>query len=1053
MSFHFYPLAKHVEQGVVPLFFLFLLFLQPIYGQQAHDHERCGTVHFNLQQYQQKGYSAEQIQSRFESWMLAKKQEIRQRSLGSQSTDQTESVLSVPVVVHIMHRGESVGDDSNIPFSQVEDQIRILNEDFRRLNPDRDQTLPIFQDVAADVRIEFVLARQSPDGFATNGVTRTEGSDERYGINDGNTLSNLSQWPPQDYFNIWVAPLNNGLLGYAQFPVSDLPGLERANTNPATDGIVIDYRFFGSTNNATGISRGRTTTHEVGHYFGLRHIWGDGDCSVDDFVSDTPTQESDSQGCPANPFSCGSPDMFQNYMDYTTDACMNLFTMEQKERMRIVLENSPRRASLLNSPGLTEPMMIENDANISRIIEPQESTCSNLVTPTISLTNSGTNTINSVSVSLFLQGNFVEELVADVSLPTGEETSISFPTLELTPSSVTNNALDISFQVTQVNGNNDDNTSNNFRQRNFIIPERGELPIRENFEALTDRSLINQGIIQNPDQLIGWSLTNAPGFDGLDNQALHLNFYDYENGLGARDLLYTPVYDLSNVRKASLRLRYAYAPYTEGNDLSEDRFIIGISTDCGATIEETLFDAAGANLATAEASNAPFVPESRAEWQQLEFSLDDYLGNPNVVLVLIGENDWGNNLYLDDIEISIDEINTLDIALEEVVSPNNLSCPGSITPSIRIRNEGTSTVSSFEVSYQFDNQSPTTFTNRDFPLINEESELLSFEPVSLSPGRHTLNVSVTQPNMGVDQDPSDNFRTIHFYIDEQQDVIPLVQEFNSSSQLADVLSGTEPNDQQDWLVINPDGATTWESVPASGIRFNNTSAYINLYDYQSLGASDMLVSPILDMSVTQEASVFFKVSYALLSTSYADTLRLKVSTDCGSTYETVYERSGADLAIIPFNEAWEPQSAEDWRQEFVNLSQFAGEPEVRVAFEVVNAYGNNLYLDDIEFYTSANDQPVSRNLNENAYRVFPNPFNPSVSIGGDGYLKMAFNLREREDVRIQMMDSQGRLLSDKLFPFTLNQTYRFDLLSLPSGMYIFRVLSNSINTTQQLLKQ
>ena len=1053
MSSHFYPLAKHVKQGVVPLLFLLLSFLQPIYGQHSHDHERCGTVHYNQQRYQQKGYSAEQIQSRFESWMSAKKQELRQRSLGAQSTEQTEPVFTVPVVVHIIHRGESIGDGTNIPFSQVADQIRVLNEDFRRLNSDRDETLPIFQDVAADVRIEFVLARQSPDGFATNGVTRTEGTDSSYGINDAPTLSNFSQWSPEDYFNIWVAPLSSGLLGYAQFPISDLPGLERANTNAATDGIVIDYRFFGSTGNATAISRGRTTTHEVGHYFGLRHIWGDGDCSVDDFVSDTPTQESDSQGCPVNPFSCGSPDMFQNYMDYTTDACMNLFTIEQKERMRIVLENSPRRASLLNSPGLTEPMMVENDAHISRIIEPRESACSNIVTPTISLTNSGTNAINSVSISLFLQGNFVEELVADVNLPTGEETSISFPALELTPSSVTNNALDISFQVTQVNGNEDNNTSNNFRQRSFIIPERGTLPLRENFETVTDTSLINEGIVLNPDQLIGWNLTSAPGFDGLDNQALRINFYDYESGLGEQDFLYTPIYDLRNVREAILRLRYAYAPYTEGNDLSEDRFTIGISTDCGATIEETLFDAAGANLATSEASNAPFVPESRAEWQQLEFSLDDYLGNPNVVLVFIGENDWGNNLYLDDIEISIDEINTLDIALEEVVSPNYLSCPGSITPSIRIRNEGTSTVSSFEVSYQFDNQSPTTFNNRDFPLINEESEVINFEPVSLSPGRHTLNVSVTQPNMGVDQDPSDNFRTFHFYIDEQQDVIPLVQEFNSGSQLADVLSGTEPDDQQDWLVINPDGATTWESVPASGIGFNNTSAYINLYDYQNVGASDMLVSPVLDMREAQEASVFFKVSYALLSPSYADTLRLKVSTDCGLTYETVYERSGSDLAIIPFDAAWEPQSAEDWRQEFVNLSQFAGEPEVRVAFEVVNAYGNNLYLDDIEFYTSANDQPVSRRLNENSYRVFPNPFNPSVSIGGDGYLKMAFNLREREDVRIQMMDSQGRLLSDKLFPFTLNQTYRFDLLSLPSGMYIFRVLSNSINTTQQLLKQ
>jgi hypothetical protein len=1047
-----HPLLHVLKHGIALLLFLWVMVL-PALAQHTHDHERCGTVPFNRHSYHNKGISAEEIKSRFESWMNDKKQDLRQRSLHTQGTSQTEPVLTIPVVVHVIHRGENLGEGSNIPYEQVIDQIDILNEDFRRLNPDRDETLPIFQDVAADVRIEFVLARQSPEGFATNGVTRTEGSQQTYGINSATTLSNLSLWPPEDYFNMWVAPLGNGLLGYAQFPVSDLPGLEGAITTPATDGIVIDYRYFGSTGNVAPSSRGRTTTHEVGHYLGLRHIWGDGDCSADDFVEDTPLQESDSDGCPIDPFSCGSPDMFQNYMDYTTDVCMNLFTLEQKERMRIVLENSPRRASLLISPGLTEPMMVENDAAIARIIEPKESTCSNLVTPTISLTNTGTNAINTVSVSLFLQGNLVGEQQANVNLQTGEETTLSFTTLDLTPGNMTNNALEMSFQISQVNGSDDNNSSNNFRRVDFIIPQRGALPLSENFEVNADTSLVNQGIIQNPDQLIGWNLVGAPGFGGPDNQALYLNFYDYENGIGESDFLYSPVYDFSNLRDATLSLRYAYAPYTEGSDLSEDRFIIGISTDCGATIEETLFDAAGIDLATASPSNAPFSPQSRAEWQQLEFSLNDYVGNPNVVLVFTGINDWGNNLYLDDVEISIDEINNLDIAIEEVLSPARISCISNPTPAIRVRNEGSSTINTFEVSYQIDNLPMTSFANRDFPLQSEESEFLTFETLDLSPGRHTLSVQVSEPNLLVDEDPSDNFRTFTFYIDDQQDVIPLVQEFNEGGNLPDILNGSASTNERSWMVVNPDGATTWQTVPASGNGFNNNSAFINLFDYQNVGTTDMLVSPVLDFSSTDEASVFFKVSYALLSESYADTLRLKVSTNCGLTYETVYERAGADLAILQSDNAWNPQSAEDWRQEFVNLSSFAGATDVRVAFEVVNAYGNNLYLDDIEFYTSSDDSPVAQKLDENSYRIFPNPYNPSVSIGGDGYLKMAFNLRAREDVRIQLLDSRGKLLSDELYPFTLNQTYQFDLLSLPTGMYIFRVISNSINTTRQLLKQ
>lgn len=1048
----FHPSVSILKQGISLLLFL-LLMARLAFGQQSHDHERCGTVPFNQHHYHQKGISGEEVKARFESWMKDKKQTLREQNLRTQGTTQTEQVLTIPVVVHVIHRGEPLGDGSNIPYVQIQDQINILNEDFRRLNPDQDETLPIFQDVAADIRIEFVLARQSPEGFATNGVTRTEGTQQTYSINSASTLSDLNQWPPEDYFNMWVAPLGNGLLGYAQFPLSDLPGLEGANTNPDTDGIVIDYRYFGSTGNVAASSRGRTTTHEVGHYLGLRHIWGDGDCSADDFVEDTPLQESDSDGCPIDPFSCGSPDMFQNYMDYTTDVCMNLFTLDQKDRMRIVLQNSPRRVSLLSSPGLTVPMMVENDAGIARIIEPQESSCSNLVTPTINLVNTGSNAINSVSISLFLQGNLVEERQANISLQTGEETTLSFSTLDLTPGNTTNNALEMSFQINQVNGTDDNNGTNNFRTVDFIIPRRGSLPLLENFEVNADTSLINQGIIRNPDQLIGWNLVGAPGFDGPDNQALYINFYDYERGIGESDYLYTPVYDFSNLRDATLSLRYAYAPYTEDGSLSEDRFIIGISTDCGATIEETLFDAAGIDLATAPPSNAPFAPDSRAEWQQLAFSLDDYLGNPNVVLVFIGVNDWGNNLYLDDIEISTDEINALDIAIEEVLSPARLSCISNPTPAVRIRNEGTSTVNSFEVSYQIDDLPMISFANRDFPLESEESELLTFETLDLSPGRHTLSVGVSEPNLLVDQDPSDNFTTFTFYVDDQQDVIPLVQEFNEGRSLPDILNGSPSSGEQGWLVVNPDGATTWQTVPAAGNGFNNNAAFINLFDYQNIGASDMLVSPVLDFSNTEEASVFFKVSYALLSEAYADTLKLKVSTNCGLTYETVFQRAGADLAIVPAGNAWEPQSAEDWRQEFVNLSRFAGETDVRVAFEVVNAYGNNLYLDDIEFYTSSDDTPVAQKLDENSYRIFPNPYSPSFNIGGDGYLKVAFNLREREDVRIQLLDSRGKLVRDDLYPFTLNQTYQFDLLSLPTGMYIVRVLSNSINTTRQLLKQ
>ena len=135
--------------------------------------------------------------------------------------------------------------------------------------------------------------------------------------------------------------------------MSGLDGLDANEGGALTDGIVVGYKYFGSSEKGdfpvlfAPFDLGRTTTHEVGHWLGLRHIWGDGDCSADDFCADTPTAFEANNGCPFDNISCGSLDMIENYMDYTDDACMNVFTNDQTERMRIVLENSPRRRELV----------------------------------------------------------------------------------------------------------------------------------------------------------------------------------------------------------------------------------------------------------------------------------------------------------------------------------------------------------------------------------------------------------------------------------------------------------------------------------------------------------------------------------------------------------------------------------------------------------------------------------------------------------------------------------------------------------------------------------
>ncbi|NNF36434.1 MAG: zinc metalloprotease [Saprospiraceae bacterium] len=284
---------------------------------------------------------------------LLKIEEFTQRAIRSGSN--TRSVITIPVVVHVVYNTAT----ENISDAQIQSQIDILNEDFRRLNADASNTPIEFQGVAADAEIEFCLATVAPNGAPTNGITRTQTTITSFGTNDQvkyTSSGGKDAWPSDEYLNVWVCDITGGILGYAQFPGGDA----------ATDGVVNDYAYFGNIGTATPpFDLGRTMTHEVGHWLNLRHIWGDGGCGVDDFVSDTPTAGGPNYtGTPCTfpgPNSCNDgtgdlPDMFQNYMDYSDDACMNLFTSGQKARMNALFDLGGFRESLLTSNGCGTPL-------------------------------------------------------------------------------------------------------------------------------------------------------------------------------------------------------------------------------------------------------------------------------------------------------------------------------------------------------------------------------------------------------------------------------------------------------------------------------------------------------------------------------------------------------------------------------------------------------------------------------------------------------------------------------------------------------------------------
>lgn len=319
---------------------------------------RCATTEYeaSLRRKDPHRLSSEE----FEKWLNPKIRQLKRKKANGRIRS---TIITIPVVVHVIHNGDEYGTGENITDEQVQSQIAVLNQDFRRMTG-----TPGFNNniVGADIEIEFCLAGSDPNGNKTNGINRVNLNITDFGEQQVETiLKPQTQWNPEEYLNIWTCRFGKGnggddnlerVLGYAQFPSSsNLPGLSPNMGNAITDGVIISYNAFGSATiypqgtYSPYYNQGRTTTHEIGHWLGLIHIWGDSsNCNIDDFCADTPATNKANTICIEHA-SCTPRDMIENYMDYTPDACMNIFTQDQKIRMQTVLLNSPRRKSLVNS--------------------------------------------------------------------------------------------------------------------------------------------------------------------------------------------------------------------------------------------------------------------------------------------------------------------------------------------------------------------------------------------------------------------------------------------------------------------------------------------------------------------------------------------------------------------------------------------------------------------------------------------------------------------------------------------------------------------------------
>jgi hypothetical protein len=574
--------------------------------------------------------------------------------------------VTIPVVVHIVLPNPSIVTDA-----QVYSQIAVLNEDYSGANPDTASVPAPWKALIGNSGINFCLAQRTPDGDPSTGIVRVSSNHAAFnaGINAAyevkySAAGGSDAWDPDRYLNIWVCNLSSGYLGVATPPGSTFPNAEQ--------GAVILYTAFGTTGTAQGdFNKGRTATHEVGHYFDLRHIWGDDDgggtprCTNDDGINDTPLQGGRTYGCVTFPRTdvCANTFpgiMFMNYMDYTDDSCMHLFTEEQAIRMRYVLDNL--RSSLLSSDGCTPVNLRANDAAIASISSPLGQICTTGFTPQVILKNKGTQTLQNVQISYQVDGGTPQTFNWTGSLASLQRTSVQLPA-----GATAAGNHSISAYTSLPNGVNDEAPENDTAHADFRYYNPATLPLTEGFEE-DSFPPENGWDLWNPDRSFTWERTRDAGRNS--DHSIVLRNLGYATN-GAVDDLYSPVINVQGYDSVFLFFDVAAAVQSNLNAVNNpwDSLQIFITTDCGQTLD-SVYAKWGPSLVTRTIpTSEEFIPAA-GEWRRDSIDLTRFISAGQLRVVFRNISNYENNIYLDNINITTRSVNPFLKAAGFTVTPN-----------------------------------------------------------------------------------------------------------------------------------------------------------------------------------------------------------------------------------------------------------------------------------------------------------------------------------------------------------------------------------------------
>ncbi|MBA3664367.1 MAG: T9SS type A sorting domain-containing protein [Bacteroidetes bacterium] len=542
----------------------------------------------------------------------------------------------IPIVFHIIHTGGA----GNISEAQILNQVQILNKEFNRQQADTVLTPVAFKPYAAGINVEFRLATIDPNGSCTNGIERIY-STMASCSNNWEEAKNITYWPSNKYLNIWIVesmhyPANfscNGG-GYSVFP----------GGAAIKDGVVMRGDLIGSigtaaTNGGWGNFKGRYLVHELGHWFNLRHIWGDATCG-NDFVSDTPPAVTNNSGCPAFPHnpnnSCGSNangEMFTNYMDYTNGPCLNIFTMGQVVRMTAAITSTiSSRNNLwstlnLNATGTNDPYVYPAPcASVPQILPfAPIIACEGDSVQFIDYSYGGTSTAR--------LWNFFGQ---PSSSTTDSIVKVKYNTAGIYNVALTENYLGSSNTQT-------------FIAKVNVMPAaivNTIIPFMEGFEVPAD---FNNWTVVNRDAWFHprtWLTYTATSYSG--SYCVGIN--NYSNIAPATDDLISPGYNLASANSLTLSFMLHFTAKLN-SDL--DKMLVYMSTDCGQTWQ-TIYAKNTSALKTVSTlfTGNHYPPVGGTEWRNESIDLTPYLPANDAKFRFTFTSGGGNNIFIDDINLT-----------------------------------------------------------------------------------------------------------------------------------------------------------------------------------------------------------------------------------------------------------------------------------------------------------------------------------------------------------------------------------------------------------------